>query len=193
MVLFKLLLGTMEGWVVLISRAHTNKGFSLLELMIGLAIAALLLAIGIPSYKTWIQNLQIRTAAEAAHDGLQIARSEAVRRNTSIAFTLGATTAWTVNIVSPSSEIQSRSAREGSANVTIAVTPVNATTVTFNGFGRVIANSDGSASITQLDYDVPTSILPAAESRNLRVTIGSGGTMRLCDPNISDATDPRRC
>lgn len=170
-----------------------NQGFSLLELMIGLAIIAILLMAGLPSYGTWMQNLQIRNAAEAVHDGLQFARSEAVRANTSIALTLGTATAWTVSVVSSGEILQSRSEKDGSANVTVAATPGGATTVTFNGFGRVVANNDGSASLTQLDYDVPTTVLPAAESRNLRVTIGSGGTMRLCDPNISDTADPRKC
>jgi type IV fimbrial biogenesis protein FimT len=29
--------------------------------------------------------------------------------------------------------------------------------------------------------------------RALRIQIGRGGSLRLCEPNVTDATDPRRC
>lgn len=58
-----------------------NRGFSLIELMVVIAILGLLLAIGIPSFATWLRNVQIRNAAESLQSGLQFARTEALRRN----------------------------------------------------------------------------------------------------------------
>ena len=43
-------------------------GFSLIELMIGLAIAALLVVLAMPSYSTWVADAQIRNAAESIAD-----------------------------------------------------------------------------------------------------------------------------
>jgi type IV fimbrial biogenesis protein FimT len=43
---------------------------------------------GIPAFQTMMQNYQIRTTAEALISGLQTARNEAVRRNTSVRFQL---------------------------------------------------------------------------------------------------------
>jgi type IV fimbrial biogenesis protein FimT len=56
--------------------------------MIGLAILGVLLGMGIPAFQTMMQNYQIRTTAEALISGLQTARNEAVRRNTSVRFQL---------------------------------------------------------------------------------------------------------
>ena len=64
------------------------RGTSLIELMIGLAILGLLLGMGIPAFQTMMQNYQIRTTAEAMISGLQTARNEAVRRNTTVRFQL---------------------------------------------------------------------------------------------------------
>lgn len=67
---------------------HQQRGMSLVELAIGLAIVGILLALAAPSYSTWIQNTKIRTTAEAILNGVQLARAEAVRRNTQIRFYL---------------------------------------------------------------------------------------------------------
>ena len=64
------------------------RGFSLIEMMIAVVIVGLLLMAGVPAYTTWIQNLQIRTGAEAILNGMQLARAEAVRRNTNVRFVL---------------------------------------------------------------------------------------------------------
>jgi type IV fimbrial biogenesis protein FimT len=70
---------------LLIMRA---RGFSLIELLIAVAIAGILLALGASSYRGWISNVRIRTTGEAIQNGLQLARGEAVRRNTQISFQL---------------------------------------------------------------------------------------------------------
>lgn len=67
---------------------HSQRGVSLVELAVGLAIIGTLLALAAPSYSAWIQNTKIRGTAEAILNGLQLARTEAVRRNTRISFYL---------------------------------------------------------------------------------------------------------
>ena len=162
--------------------ASLQKGVTLIELMIGLVILGILLMVGLPSYSAWIQNTQIRTAAESILNGMQLARAEAVRRNTNVQLVFGAASSWTVSVPGAGgAQIQSRTSGEGSKNVTVAMTPAGATTITFNALGRVVANADASASITQVAVDVPVAILSSAESRDLdRVT--AGGNVHMCDP-----------
>lgn len=173
------------------------SGFSLIELMIGITILAIAMAIGMPSYSQWIQNTHIRNAAESIQQGMQRARAEAVSRNTSIAFTFGGGPFWAINQVSDGSLIESRPAGEISQNVVFTVLPaatppaVSTTIITFGNLGTVVANADASASITQIDID--SAVLAAADSRELRITVGVGGGVRMCDPNVTTLTDPRRC
>ena len=60
----------------------------MIEIAITLVILALLIALAAPSFQTWLLNTQIRNSAESMSAGLQRARSEAVRRNQSVQFTL---------------------------------------------------------------------------------------------------------
>lgn len=178
----------------MLSPAKTQRGVTLIEMIIAIAIVAIAIVAGIPSFKAWIQNTQIRTAAESLQNGLQIARNEAVRRNMNVEFRLGTDSGWSVVTVRTGETVQERSAGEGSVNVDLTPTPAAATIVTFDGLGRVRSlNNDGSVPLTQLDLDVPGSILPAEDSRELRIQITSGGQVRMCDPNVLEAGDPRKC
>lgn len=170
-----------------------QKGVTLIELMIGLTILGILVMAALPSYTAWIQNTQIRTATESVLNGMQLARAEAVRRNTNVRLVFGAASSWTVSVPGTGEQIQARTSGEGSQNVTVTRTPAATTTITFNSLGRVVANADASASITQVDLDVPPTILAASASRELRIVVSAGGNVRMCDPNVTDATDPRKC
>lgn len=166
---------------MLIFRWH--RGVTLIELTITIAIAAILIALAVPSFNVMLANAQIRTAAQALNDGLQLARVEAIRRNERVIFIKGTQSGWTVSIESDASTVQTRPYTEGSTAATVSVTPNGATQITFNALGRVVANTDASNAITQLDIDVPITVLPATESHELRITISTGGAIRLCDPN----------
>ena len=63
-----------------------QRGFTIIEVMITLVVIGVLLALGVPGFVEWLQNQQIRAAAEATLNGLQVARGEAVRRNTPVRF-----------------------------------------------------------------------------------------------------------
>lgn len=182
----------------------SHQGFTLIELIVTIAIVAILVTIAVPNFRTFILNIQIRTATEALNNGLQLARGEAVRRNTNVKFVLGTDSAWTVGCETAVADndgdgnedcptvIQSRAAGEGSTLATVAITPTDAKTVTFNGLGKVTANDDASSSITQIDVDMPSTTLSAAESKNLSIRI-SGGSIRMCNPNITTVGDARAC
>lgn len=191
-----------------------ESGASLIELMIGVTIFAILLAIGLPNFGEWMQNLQIRTAAESTLSGLHLARAEAIKRNALVRYQLVTTLDGAcaldadgphsiVSLDDPSgacSEVadetvaprvlQARRATEGSRNVVLAA---NGTTVNFNGLGRTIPGG-----MTSIDFSNPVGgicqhIDNAGAMRCLRVNISVGGEIRLCDPKVVDNTDPRFC
>jgi len=182
-------------------RATKEVGVTLVEIIIVIAILVVLMALGMPSFSEWIQNAQIRTGAESVLSGIQLARNEAVKRNSNVEFVLGnpgaqGGTNWTVREAADGTVIQEATAGEGSRNTILTPTPGDATTITFNSLGRLPVtglNVDGSSVITRIDVDVPESVLAADKTRDMRITIGAGGQIRLCDPHISTTGDPRSC
>lgn len=118
----------------MLTAAHNQYGVSLVELMVAIVVGGILMMAGIPSFQSWIQNTQLRTAAESVLNGLQLARAEAVRRNSNVRFTLtdaAGMVAWRVGceIVVPvqtdgsdcPAEIQSRSGTEGGSNARVGI------------------------------------------------------------------------
>lgn len=189
-----------------------SAGFTLIELAIGLAVLGVLIAVGLPNLRTWIQNTHIRTAAEGMQSGLQFARSEALRRNGSVGFylvnsltgscALSTTgTNYVVSTTSPAGScntapsdagpiLQVRSGTEGSANAVIAAS--GGSSFTFNGLGRGV----GAGNFTQIDISNPsggTCQAGGGTMRCLRVTVSAGGQIKMCDPAVTDNTDPRAC
>lgn len=145
-----------------------SRGFTLVELMVTVAIMGILLAMAIPTYSTWMQNTRVRNTAEGIVEGLNKAKNEAVRRNALVRFTLvdnltsacqplvaGAAVAggaWVVSRDDPSAAcgaavsdttvpriIATRSSNETSRGVLITVGAAgNDAFVVFNGMGRVV-------------------------------------------------------
>ncbi len=163
-----------------------QSGFTLIEMIIAVVILGIITAVGLPSFSTFLRNTQLRSASESTLQGLQLARAEAVRLNTRVRFVAGTDTSWTVS-TDAGTAIQSKPAREGSPNVTLAFTPTTATRATFNSFGRVVDNAGGSAVLTQINF----SAVGGTVSR--RITIAAGGQIHLCDPSVSTDGDPRKC
>ena len=196
----------------------SQAGVSLIELMIGLAIMALLIMIGLPNMATWLSNSQIRTAGETMLAGLTLARTEAVRRNQIVRFqmvsnltsgcvisTSGAD--WVVSLddatgacdAAPSDVavpriVQKRSGSEGTQRAVVAA--ATAGTLHFNGLGRV-TSPGGAANMTQVAISNPVGgtceHVDGGNMRCLRINISVGGDARMCDPAVTDATDPRIC
>ena len=191
------------------------RGFTLIELMITLAVMAFLLFLGVPSFATWLQNTQIRTSAESVLNGLQVARNQAVQRNSAVRFYLvdpldstcarsSSGKSWVVSLADPSGAcdqaesdtaapqiIQKKSGAEGtSASIAVAATAADGTAgtlVTFDGLGRVVTNGDATQSMAVVNV-----VSLGAGTRPMRVLVGING-VRMCDPAVNIATDPRGC
>ena len=169
---------------------HTAmRGFTLAELMIALGVSAILVAIAVPTMRSFIENSRIRASSESLQNGLSLARNEAVRRNERIEFVAQAG-GWVVRVPGSVAPLQEASGREGRSGLTLTFAPANADRITFDSFGRRIANADGSPPMTQVDI-VSTNPPTSGTYRPLRIQIQATGASRLCNPAAGVANPAR--
>jgi len=178
-------------------RRRPSTGFNMIEVLTVVTVLGVVIAIGAPAMGEYLQNQQIRVAGDAITNGYQLARAEAIRRNTPVQMALGPGTRWTVKEVS-GADIQTRSEQEGSKNATIETVPGGTSIVTFTSLGGVSAkNGDGSARLENVEIRNPGAgacqhAVPAGPMRCLKVVVTGGGSVRMCDPALS-SPDPRAC
>jgi type IV fimbrial biogenesis protein FimT len=164
---------------------QSERGFTLIELMVVVTIFAIGAALAVPSFATLLANYRVRSGSEAIINGLNLARAEAIRRNSPVSFTLNAAgSGWTVAQVAPAADIQTRTNNEspgaaaGSSNASL--------TVAFLPNGLV-----DTAAAPRLEQITVTSAVAGTETR--QINIFGGGLIRMCDPAVATANDPRRC
>lgn len=168
-----------------------QHGFSLVELVVAIAVMITVTLLAIPAYQSSIGNSQIRTVAESVHAGLQQARMEAIKRNTKVQFSLSTNSSWQLGCVTVTEQcpsvIASKSASEGaSSSVTVAADAYRAV---FSSFGTRDASTGSGLSVV----NISNPNLPSGELKALRVTLAAGGFARVCDPSVVTSGDPRLC
>lgn len=179
-----------EGPCTQAHRRPAAAGFSLVELLTALGVSAILVAIAVPTMRSFIENSRIRAASESLQNGLSLARNEAVRRNQRVEFVTQAT-GWVVRVPGTVTPLHEATGREGRGGLTLTIAPVAADRITFDSFGRTIANADGSAALTQIDI-VSTNPPSSGNYRPLRLQFQATGVARLCNPAVG-AGNPAVC
>jgi type IV fimbrial biogenesis protein FimT len=60
---------------------RNNSGFTILEMMVVIGIAAIMAAIAVPGFIGWFANYRLRSGAEEIQSTLQLARLTAIKQN----------------------------------------------------------------------------------------------------------------
>lgn len=110
-----------------------TRGFTLIEMMVVVAIAAIMLGIGVPSFKSFIAGQRVKTAATDFAMAAINARSEAIKRNVPVSLTAAAggwANGWATT--GGGLSLASQSPYKG-----LQMTLSNATTITYAGSGRL--------------------------------------------------------
>jgi type IV fimbrial biogenesis protein FimT len=203
----------------MLNHAPRERGVTLIELAVTFIVLGLLVVAAGPSITTWIGNTNVRNTASSIYAGLNRARAEAVRLNRPVRFSLVAVTdpavldnscalsatgvSWVVSVTDPTSlcsvapdpavapQIVDKAAGgEGGRRVAVAAVQEDgataATSITFNAFGRI-------ADTTAIRLITIDNVTLGGDYRRLRVLVGNGGTVRMCDFGLTDSNDPRKC
>lgn len=209
-----------KGYDVLIQgTCRRPRGFTLVEIMVTMALFVVLLGLGVPAFMTFILNAKVKNAAETSLAGINLARAEAVSRNTVVRFQMvtnltsscaNSSTAlgWVVSLDSPAGAceiapsatttpriVQKQAGTEGTDSISVAAT--GGSGVAFNGLGRIVSGGTLPTPFTQIDFTSAQGVCEHAAAdgtvRCLRILLSTGGQAKLCDPKVAATTDPRYC
>lgn len=200
---------------------NAQRGVTLIELCVGLALVGILFGFGIPSLRDWMQNAQIRAMADSVRDGLQTARAVAVQRNGDIRFQLVNSLAadcavspdgphWVVSVNDAQGRCDQAPAdpppppepmdaanpyliRQGAAAEGTANARIAAgqAAIVFSGLGRVTPPPGGRINIDITNPAGGACLQDGGPMRCLRIVVSVGGQIRVCEPGLS--ADPRAC
>lgn len=115
------------------------RGFTLIEIMVTLTVLAIMMGVGVPSFRNFIAGQKVKSASHDLMTAMVMARSEAIKRNADV--TVAPVTAddwlsgWTVTATAASTMIHQQQALSG---VTITLAP---STVVYKANGRPTASS----------------------------------------------------
>lgn len=119
-------------------------GFTLIELMVTIAIAAILGTLALPSFRDYVRTQRLKSASFDLVAALTLTRSEALKRNSAVVMTQasgGWQNGWTITWTDPASSIvttlRSQAAYSG-LNITDSA---SVSSVTFRMDGRLASTA----------------------------------------------------
>lgn len=116
-----------------------QTGFTLIELMTVITLMAIVLSLGVPSFRSFILGQRVKAAAFAFANAAVLARSEAIKRNSDVALVAAAggwAGGWTVQIVSGGTVLNRQDGFDGVVMASVAP-KVTAATVRYQSSGHL--------------------------------------------------------
>ena len=158
-----------------------QKGFTLIELMVTLVVLVVALSIGIPNFSTWIKNNRIDASTRTLASALQIARSEAVSRQSVITIDSGGD--WANGLT-----IYTDVAGVGNTAITAADTLIkdldfsmDGITTTTNDNNFISFTNTGRLSTADTSPLILTLCLTSGESDGTQITINTVGRTSISE------------
>jgi len=194
--------------VLIVTVPGRCRGFSLVEILIAMTILALLLLLALPNMSEYLRNSTVRTAAEIISSGVQLARSEAIRRNTPVEFALvsadptqanvsvaadAAGPHWIVRTFQPTAVYTAADFIQGGGAYSTrnAVIAADSANFSFGSLGRTDLGGNNTIRVTYPSGG--NCVADGGSVRCLNVVVQIGGQVRMCDPAVTAAGDTRAC
>jgi len=150
-----------------------QRGLTLIEMAIGMAITAILLGIASPFFVDYINNSRLREGGNTLMAEALFAQSEAVKRNGPVRLTVAAGSTQVIDMtVTPNVTLRNRAYTTGVS--------ASATNIDFGSDG--MTRPRGTETSVDVAY---LSVACSADQRCPRLRVEAGGTIRLCGNKLS--------
>ena len=121
-----------------------DSGFTMTELMVTIAVVAILASLAIPNFFAWLPNYRLKSGAEEIQSVLQLARFTAIKENAT------ATVLFDIANESYRASVAGQTFRRGQMPAGIDINSAafgGGTFVQFNNQGYTMNNTDGTAQV----------------------------------------------
>jgi prepilin-type N-terminal cleavage/methylation domain-containing protein len=151
------------------------RGLTLIELVVTVAIMAILLVLGVPSFNDFMARGRLIGAAESLTQDLQLARSEALRSNAAVTLSLSAGNAWCYGSVPGGTACNCNIANECTLRRADSADyrGVVMSAPTFAGNAVTFTAQPGPLNAGEVEFT-------QANIGTLRVRLGAGGQVSVC-------------
>ncbi len=178
-----------------------------------MTIFGTLVALTVPTMKSWIADAKVRAVADTIQNGVRLAQAESLRRGRQVVFALTTSTTpqtvgfsasangtnWavqTIPLMTDGSEtatvVQSGALSGVLSSTASSIQVTGPAAICFNSLGRLIAVSSANTGITGGACTAPTSGTPpmftylvqlSGADHSMQVEVSLGGQVHLCDPS----------
>jgi type IV fimbrial biogenesis protein FimT len=180
--------------------AKKNTGFTLIELMVTMVVGAVLMAVGVPSVRTFLRNAELTSASNNLIAAVNAARGEAMKRGSNAMVIpkpgIGWNSGWVVFID------QNRNGQyDAAADITIfeQSLPADTSLAVSGSAAYLLFDASGYAKTTAGGFGATTMTIKRTDVTDFaqirRIKVAQTGRVRGCkpagasDPDCSDADD----
>lgn len=164
--------------------ASSYTGFTLIELVVTVAVLAILLGVAVPAFQDTLAKRRLVGAAEQLYADLQYARSEAIKRNASVVVSFSTGTDWCYGIALATCACGT----PGSCQLDGVEKVVSSSN--FRGVSLPSADLTFSGEKTTFDprrgtANNGTASLTSSSIGTVKVIVSTPGRVRICSDNVA--------